>query len=60
MTFPVWVLVVKEGLQTTIELFGEWVFTNYLPQEVQVKELEDIFHGGSSSFCFLMVVRLFW
>ncbi|CAM9947479.1 unnamed protein product, partial [Sphacelaria rigidula] len=36
MAVPLWVMVSKEGLQTRIELRGEWVFTNHLPQEVQV------------------------
>ena len=37
MAVPLWVVVSKEGLQTRIELRGEWVFTNHLPQEVQVR-----------------------
>lgn len=36
MVFPLWIVVSKEGLQTRIELCGEWIFTNHLPQEVQV------------------------
>lgn len=39
MVLPLWVAVTKEGLQTRIVFHGEWVFTNHLPQEVQVREL---------------------
>lgn len=39
MVLPLWVEVTKEGLQTRIVFHGEWVFTNHLPQEVQVREL---------------------
>lgn len=38
MVLPLWVEVTKEGLQTRIVFHGEWVFTNHLPQEVQVRE----------------------
>ncbi|CBN76641.1 conserved unknown protein [Ectocarpus siliculosus] len=36
VTLPLWVEVVKNGLETRIAFHGEWVFTNYLPQEIQV------------------------
>ena len=38
MVLPLWVVVTKEGLQTHIVFHGEWVFTNHLPQEVQVRK----------------------
>lgn len=34
---PLWVTVMKDGLETRIVFHGEWVFTNHLPQEVQVR-----------------------
>lgn len=34
---PLWVQVTKDGLETRIVFQGEWVFTNHLPQEVQVR-----------------------
>lgn len=37
ISLPLWVVVTKDGLQTRIEFHGEWVFTNHLPQEVQVR-----------------------
>ncbi|CAM9544192.1 unnamed protein product, partial [Ectocarpus fasciculatus] len=36
VTLPLWVEVVKNGLETRIAFHGEWVFTNHLPQEIQV------------------------
>ncbi|CAM9091454.1 unnamed protein product [Hapterophycus canaliculatus] len=33
---PLWVQVTKEGLETRITFQGEWVFTNHIPQEIQV------------------------
>ncbi|CAM9174269.1 unnamed protein product, partial [Choristocarpus tenellus] len=36
VALPLWVAVVNKGLQTCIELYGEWTFTNHLPQQVQV------------------------
>ncbi|CAM9524405.1 unnamed protein product [Scytosiphon promiscuus] len=33
---PLWVEVTKKGLETRITFQGEWVFTNHLPQEIQV------------------------
>ncbi|CAN0287332.1 unnamed protein product, partial [Discosporangium mesarthrocarpum] len=36
VVLPLWVVVVKEGLQSRIELYGEWSFTNHLPRRVQV------------------------
>lgn len=36
-TLPLWVQVTKDGLETRIVFQGEWVFTNHLPQEVQVR-----------------------
>lgn len=37
MMLPLWVQVTKDGLETRIMFHGEWVFTNHLPQEVQVR-----------------------
>ena len=37
VTLPLWVQVTKDGLETRIVFHGEWVFTNHLPQEVQVR-----------------------
>lgn len=34
---PLWVQVTKDGLETRIVFHGEWMFTNHLPQEVQVR-----------------------
>ncbi|CAN0568660.1 unnamed protein product, partial [Ectocarpus sp. 12 AP-2014] len=36
VTLPLWVEVVKNGLETRIAFHGDWVFTNHLPQEIQV------------------------
>lgn len=36
VSYLVWIGVSKEGLQTNVELEGEWLFANHLPQEVQV------------------------
>lgn len=38
VTLPLWVEVVKNGLETRIAFHGEWVFTNHLPQEIQVRK----------------------
>ena len=47
MVLPLWVVVTKEGLQTRIMFHGEWVFTNHLPQEVQVRESIPMFASSS-------------
>ena len=39
VTLPLWVQVTKKGLETRIVFHGEWVFTNHLPQEVQVRQV---------------------
>lgn len=54
MALPLWAVVSKEGLQTKIEFHGEWVFTNHLPQEVQVREVFE----GLRCWCWCWCWRL--